>query len=46
VTAPSTPDAWIFRNVEEAKPYVENVAPKGNIIKETLSDKLNKFLLD
>jgi len=46
VTAPSTPDAWIFKNVEEAKPYVENVEFKKDVIKETLSDKLNKFLLD
>lgn len=46
VTAPSTPDAWIFKNVEEAKPYVESVELKKDVIKETLSDKLNKFLLD
>ena len=46
VTAPSTPDAWIFKNVEEAKPYVENIEAKKDVIKETLSDKLNKFLLD
>lgn len=46
VTAPSTPDAWIFKNVEEAKPYVENVNPKKTITEEKLSDKLNKFLLD
>jgi len=46
VTAPSTPDAWIFRNDEEAKPYVENVETKGKVINESLSDKLNKFLLD
>ena len=45
VTAPSTPDAWIFKNVEEAKPYVENIETKKDVIKETLSDKLNKFLL-
>jgi len=46
VTAPSTPDAWIFKDVEEAKPYVENIETKKDVIKETLSDKLNKFLLD
>lgn len=46
VTAPSTPDAWIFRNVEEAKPYVESVEAKKPIIEEKLTDKLNKFLLD
>jgi len=46
VTAPSTPDAWIFRNVEEAKPYVESVEAKKPITEEKLTDKLNKFLLD
>jgi len=46
VTAPSTPDAWIFKNVEEAKPYVESVEVKRTITEEKLSDKLNKFLLD
>jgi hypothetical protein len=46
VTAPSTPDAWIFRNKEEAKPYVEGVEAKKPIIKENLNDKLDKFLLD
>lgn len=46
VTAPSTPDAWIFRNVEEARPYVENFENKKPIIGENLTDKLNKFLLD
>ncbi len=46
VTAPSTPDAWIFRNKEEAKPYVENIEVKKPIIKENLNDKLDKFLLE
>lgn len=46
VTAPSTPDAWIFKNVEEAKPYVENVEVKKPIIKENLIDKLDNFLTD
>lgn len=46
VTAPSTPDAWIFRNVDEAKPYVESVEPKKALTEEKLTDKLNKFLLD
>lgn len=46
VTAPSTPDAWIFKNVEEARPYVESVEGKKTITEEKLSDKLNKFLLD
>lgn len=46
VTAPSTPDAWIFRNVDEAKPYVESVEAKKPLTEEKLTDKLNKFLLD
>jgi hypothetical protein len=45
VTAPSTPDAWIFKNVEEAKPYVESVTTTKNVIKENLIDNLDKFLL-
>jgi hypothetical protein len=46
VTAPSTPDAWIFRSHEEAKPYVENAEVKKPLIKENLNDKLDKFLLE
>jgi hypothetical protein len=46
VTAPSTPDAWIFRTHEETKPYVENTELKKPLIKENLNDKLDKFLLD
>jgi hypothetical protein len=46
VTAPSTPDAWIFKNHEEAKPYVENTEHKKPILKESLIDNLNKFLLE
>ena len=46
VTAPSTPDAWIFRNVDEARPYVESVEAKKPLTEEKLTDKLNKFLLD
>ena len=46
VTAPSTPDAWIFRSKEEAKPYVENIEVKKPLIKETLKDDLDKFLRD
>jgi len=46
VTAPSTPDAWIFKNVEEARPFVEGVEYKSNTITETLTHKLDKFLLD
>jgi len=46
VTAPSTPDAWIFRTHEETKPYVENIDNKKPIIKENLNDKLDNFLND
>jgi hypothetical protein len=46
VTAPSTPDAWIGRSREEMTPYVEGVEVKKPIIKETLKDKLDNFLLD
>lgn len=46
VTAPSTPDAWIFKNHEEARPYVENTEIKKPIINENLLDKLNDFLID
>lgn len=49
VTAPSTPDAWIFKNVEEARPYVESVGPKKIVTEHNLLDKLDKldkFLLD
>lgn len=46
VTAPSTPDAWIGRNIEEMRPYVENTEIKKPLIKENLLDNLNKFLID
>jgi len=46
VTAPSTPDAWIGRNIEEMKPYVENAEIKKPLMKENLLDKLNNFLID
>jgi len=46
VTAPSTPDAWIFNNIEQAKPYVEGVEIKKTIIKENLNEKLDKFLAE
>jgi len=45
VTAPSTPDAWIFKNPEEARPYVENHEKTRPIIKENLSDNLDNFLI-
>jgi hypothetical protein len=46
VTAPSTPDAWIGRNIEEMKPYVENTDIKKPLMKENLLDNLDKFLID
>jgi len=46
VTAPSTPDAWIFRDMSESKPYVENFEPQKDMIKENLIKKLDNFLLD
>jgi len=44
VTAPSTPDAWIFKNHEEARPYVENTEIKKPLMTESLNDKLDNFL--
>jgi hypothetical protein len=46
VTAPSTPDAWIFKNHEDSKPYVENAEIKKTPITENLNNNLDKFLLD
>lgn len=46
VTAPSTPDAWIFNNKEEARPFVENTEVKKPNITENLNNNLDKFLLD
>jgi hypothetical protein len=46
VTAPSTPDAWIGRDIEEMKPYVENQEIKKPLINENLLDNLDKFLLE
>lgn len=42
VTAPSTPGSWMFKNKEEAKPYVESVKIK----KPNLNESLDDFLLD
>lgn len=42
VTAPSTPGSWMFKNKEEAKPYVESLSIK----KPNLNESLDKFLLD
>jgi len=46
VTAPSTPDAWIGRNHEELKPYVESLNIKKPLLNENLLDDLDKFLSD
>jgi hypothetical protein len=46
VTAPSTPGSWIGRSREEMSQYVEGVEVKKPVIKETLKDKLDNFLLD
>ena len=46
VTAPSTPDAWIFKSHEEARPYVENTEIKKPLMTESLNDKLDNFLND
>jgi hypothetical protein len=46
VTAPSTPDAWIGRNIEEMRPYVENTEVKKPLMKENLLNNLDKFLID
>jgi hypothetical protein len=45
VTAPSTPNAWIGPSRESMTPYVEGVEAKKPIIKESLNDKLDNFLL-
>jgi hypothetical protein len=42
VTAPSTPGSWMFKNKEEARPYVENTIIK----KPNLNEGLDKFLID
>jgi hypothetical protein len=41
VTAPSTPGSWMFKDKEQAKPYVENVEIK----KPNLNESLDNFLL-
>jgi len=42
VTAPSTPGSWIFKDKNEARPYVESLSIK----KPSLNEGLDKFLLD
>ena len=41
VVSPSTPGSWIFRNRQEAQPFVEGKEKKKNL----LIDNLDKFLL-
>lgn len=45
VTAPSTPNAWIFKDVQDAKPYIEGIERKQGLVEESLKNKLDKFLL-
>jgi hypothetical protein len=45
VTAPSTPNAWIFTNIQDAKPYVEGIERKQELVEESLIKKLDNFLL-
>ena len=42
VTAPSTPGSWIFKDKNQARPYVESIS----IRKPNLNEGLDKFLLD
>ncbi len=42
VFTPSTPGSWIFKNKEEARPYVENRIITG----PSLNEGLDRFLLD
>jgi hypothetical protein len=42
VTAPSTPGSWMFKNKEEAKPFVESRI----IQKPNLNEGLDNFLID
>jgi hypothetical protein len=41
VTSPSTPGSWMFKNKEEARPFMESEKKE----KTLLGDKLNKFLI-
>jgi hypothetical protein len=41
VTSPSTPGSWMFKNQEEAQPFMESDKKKKNL----LGDKLDKFLI-
>jgi len=42
VTAPSTPGSWMFKNQEQAKPFMESIDEK----KSKLIKNIDKFLLD
>ena len=44
VTAPSTPNAWMDKDIAKLKPYVESEEKKHNVINETLVNNLKKFL--
>jgi|TARA_R110001592_G_scaffold211041_1_gene462730 hypothetical protein len=45
VSSPSTPGAYLFNQVEEAKPYVESVNPKP-IMESTIDTTIKNFLKD
>ncbi len=45
VSSPSTPGAYLFNQVEEAKPYVESTKPK-KIMESKLDKTIKKFLKD
>lgn len=45
VSSPSTPGAYLFNQVDEAKPYVESVKPQ-KIIESDLNKTIKNFLKD
>ena len=45
VSSPSTPGAYLFNQVEEAKPYVESVKPQ-KIMESKLDETIKNFLKD
>jgi len=45
VSSPSTPGAYLFNQVEEAKPYVESKKPQ-KIMESTLDETIRSFLKD
>ena len=45
VTSPSTPGSWMFRDRNQAKPFMESKEKKNNLLSENLDNFLDKFLL-